>query len=106
VKPAVNIKRLLRYGPDVNGRDHADTPELRRLYELYDANLEAGACGTCAMDLAMLAHAKEFGRTYDPGKRQCARRPPRPDECDRVVTAKSELASFRDGTTTSSAPSR
>lgn len=85
MKPAVNLKRLLRYGVDVDPRDHADTPELRRLFELYDANLEAGACGTCAMDRAILAHAAEFGRTYDPGKRQCAKRPPRPAECDRLV---------------------
>ena len=87
MKPAVNIKRLLRYGMDTDPRDHADTPELRRLFELYDANLEAGACGTCAMDLAMLKHAGEFGRVYDPGKRQCSRRPPRPAGCDARVAA-------------------
>jgi len=85
MKPAINIKRLMRYGIDVDPREHASTPELRRLFDLYDANLKTGACGTCAMDLAMLAHAKEFGRAFDPGKRQCARRPPRPDECDRMT---------------------
>ena len=85
MKPVVNIKRLLRYGQDVDPRDHATTPELQRLYELYDANVEAGACGTCSMDLAILVHAKEFGRDYNPGKRQCSKRPPRPEECDRLV---------------------
>lgn len=79
------LKRLLRYGHDVDPRDHADTPELRRLFELYDANVKAGACGTCAMDNAMVTHAKEFGRDYDPGPRQCAKRPPRPDVCDARV---------------------
>lgn len=85
MKPAVNIKRLLRYGPDVDPRDFAETPELRRLFELYDANLDAGACGVCSMDRAIIQHAAEFGKTYDPGKRQCARRPPRPDLCDAKV---------------------
>ena len=81
----VNLAKIARYGLDSDPRDHADTPELRRLFQLYDANLEAGACGTCAMDLAMVQHAKEFGRDYDPGKRQCAKRPPRPAECDAKV---------------------
>jgi len=87
MKPPVNIKRLLRYGQDVDPRDHADTPELRRLYELYDANVKAGACGTCSMDNAIVQHAKEFGRTYDPGKRQCSKRPPSPGECDRLTAS-------------------
>lgn len=83
MKPAVNIKRLARYGQDVDPRDYADTPELKRLFALYDANLAAGACGSCSMDLAILKCAAEFGRDYDPGKRQCVKKPPRPDECDR-----------------------
>lgn len=79
------LATVLRYGVDVDPRDHANTPELRRLYELYDANVEAGACGTCAMDLAIITCASEFGRDYDPGKRECAKRPPRPGLCDERV---------------------
>lgn len=75
----------LRYGADVDVRDHADTPELARLYELYDANVAAGACGTCAMTHAMVRHAKEYSRDFDPGPDQCAKRPPRPDECEARV---------------------
>lgn len=81
----VNLRKLARYGSDVDPRDYADTPELKRLFALYDANLDAGACGVCAMDNALLTHAREFGRVYDPGRRQCARKPPTPAGCDRLI---------------------
>lgn len=81
VKRALNLKRLERYGQDVDARDFADTPELKRLYELCDANLDAGACGGCSMDWACHVTGREFGRTYVPDPKACTKRPPDPAGC-------------------------
>lgn len=83
---AARIATLLRYGQDVDVRDYADTPELTRLFELYDANVKAGACGGCAMDWACHVAGREFGHPYVPEAKACTKRPPDANGCAGMVS--------------------
>ena len=83
------LPKLSRYGEAVDARDYAaDNPELTRMYELWDANLEAGACGGCSCDWACHVAGKEFGHPYIPDPRACVRRPADPAGCAAKINAR------------------